>query len=351
MKTALYEIHKELGAKFVDFSGWDMPVQFNSVISEHLAVRNGTGIFDASHMGEMLVSGSGAFAFINQVITNNLNRIAPGKGIYSPVLYENGTCVDDIIVYYLAENKFFVVVNASNTEKDYAWFLKQRDIYKADVEIKNLSDKYDLLAVQGKTAAVCLQAVLPGVFTDLPVFSMREASYHEHKLYIARTGYTGEDGAEIFLPPQASPAFYRDLLKNAVPCGLGARDSLRLEKGYSLYGHEISDQINPLESGLAWTVDLDKQFTGKDALLAMKKAGIKRRLSGFIMEDPGVARNGNEISDGKKNIGYVTSGTFSPVLKKNIGLCFIPADYKESHIYISLRGTLKKAYLHKRKFV
>lgn len=360
-KTPLYKVHVEKGAKMVDFAGWSMPLLYDSIISEHQAVRQGCGIFDVSHMGEFLFRGPDAIAAVDYLISNNLKKVGLNKGVYSPLLYKNGTFVDDVIAYAESEEVVWMVVNASNIEKDEKWIRSCLEEVKGkfDVTMEDFSEKTSLLAIQGKQS----EAVIEKLFPDLKnkeLFSFVPASFldkdqQERHAAVARTGYTGENGIEVMLANEdAVPLFLRALELGAKPCGLGARDTLRLEKGYSLYGNEIDQTVNPLESGLAWTVDFEKDFVGKEALLQIKqklKSEHGRRLKGFTLLDRSVARHGClAYSLDEKEIGIVTSGAFSPTLKKSIGLVFVPGDYKEKEILIDIREKKFKATLGKRVF-
>lgn len=360
-KTPLYAVHVEKGAKMVDFAGWSMPVLYDSIISEHNAVRQGCGIFDVSHMGEFLFRGPNALDAVDYLISNNLKKVGLNKGVYSPLLYKNGTFVDDVIAYALADDVVWMVVNASNIEKDEKWIRSCLDEVKDkfSVTMEDYSAKMSLLAIQGKNSENIIGKLFPDLKNKEP-FSFSQTSFLDkdgksRNASVARTGYTGEAGVEVMLANEdAIPLFLRALDLGAKPCGLGSRDTLRLEKGYSLYGNEIDQTVNPLESGLAWTVDFEKDFVGKEALLQIKqklKTEPGRRLKGFTLLERSVARHGClAYSLDEKEIGIVTSGAFSPTLKKSIGLVFVPGDYKDKEILIDIRGKKFKATLGKRVF-
>lgn len=349
LHTKLFSVHEAENAKFIEFCGWQMPVQFQSVIKEHLSVREDCGVFDASHMGKFFLTGADAFPFINYITTNDLFKISEGGALYTLMLNQNGGCVDDLLVYQLTKNKFLFVVNASNLKKDFDWIKAHLESSKYDLEIKDKSTEYSILAIQGPKSASYLSAILNEKI-NIPSFGVDYKNYHDHTIIIARTGYTGEDGFEILIPNEIINNFYKNCLdQNITPCGLGARDSLRLEKGFSLYGHELTEDTNPIEAGLSWAISNQKDFIGKKALETFK---AKRKIRGFILEESGLAREGCEVYDQNQNkIGYVTSSTYSPCLKKCIGLCFIPIDYLQNEVYIKIRNAYKKANLHKRKFL
>lgn len=349
----LHDLHLENGAKIVDFFGWEMPIQYSSIVKEHNAVRENVGIFDVSHMGEFLFKGKGAFDFVNSLISNNLNKIEIGKAMYSGMLYDNATFVDDVIVYLLEEEKVLMVVNASNIDKDFQWVTEKLHFsnYKDEVSLENVSDQYCLLAIQGKKSDTVIPEIFPNLQKEIP-FQFEVYPYENEHIIIANTGYTGEKGIEIFAAPEvAKKIFSKAISLGVTPCGLGARDSLRLEKGYSLYGHEISDKINPFESGLMWTVDMGKDFIGKDSLQKIIDAGAKKKLKGLLLEK-GIARDGDSVFDQNgKEIGKVTSGTFSPSLKKGIALAFIHKDNQDKEIFVKIRDKQYPAKIVKRIFV
>lgn len=353
-KTACYDVHLDLGAKMVDFAGWSMPVQYGSMIKEHESVREACGLFDCSHMGQVFVEGSDAEAFIQKLISNNLQRIRHGKAIYSGMLTEAGTFVDDLIVYWRGENRFMIIVNASNIEKDVAWMKQVAETEGQNVEVDDRSEGHGLLAIQGPQAPQVVEKLFPGVYGELESFSFVETQHAGAPGFICRTGYTGEAGVEVIFPNEVMPQLMRAFIEaGALPCGLGARDSLRLEKGYSLYGHEITDETHALEAGLAWTVDLAKtDFIGKAALEKVKAEGQAHRLIGFVMEERAIARHGDDVCDAQgQAIGKVTSGVFSPALKKGIGLAYVPSDLEGDEVFMKVRKKVMKAKRHKRAFV
>ncbi len=354
LKTPLHNIHSSLGAKTISFFGWDMPLYYDSIIKEHKAVREEVGVFDVSHMGNFVMTGKDAYKAINHLISNDLKKISVGSGIYSPLLYENGTFVDDIIVYYESDDKFYLIVNASNVEKDFSWMAKNVE-GKFDVTLSNVSNDFCLLAIQGKKSMDYIKTLLPSYRLDKP-FAFQSAEFKGSNLVVANTGYTGEVGVEVLVPNEVAEDFFNEILKLKIkPCGLGSRDTLRIEKGFSLYGNEINDQFNALEAGLGWAVAFTKDFIGKQKLVDYKsdKVNPKKKMAGFMMDEKAFARNGQTIcSESNEPIGVVTSGCFSPSLKKSIGLGYVPKEYKiGDEIKIKIRDKFFTAKLHKRSFI
>jgi len=353
-KTFLYDEHLAQGGKMVDFSGWLLPVQYGGILKEHECVRTACGVFDTSHMGELRVTGIGAKAFVNRVISNNLEKIQAGQALYSPLLTEQGTFVDDLIVYEISDSEVFIVVNASNIDKDFSWILSKQKAFSFSGTVANESEAYSMLAVQGPKAPEVLDKIFPGEYAKLKAFSFSQLTYQGSGLFFSRTGYTGEEGVELIVKNEAAVALFQALLKaGAAPCGLGARDSLRLEKGYSLYGHEIDETTNAFEAGLGWTVDMGKKdFVGKAALEKIKAGKLSRKLVGLTMIDKGIPRNLYDIvKESGEKIGYVTSGTHAPSLGENIALAYIPADYAGEKILVDIRGKKLWAKIGKRKFI
>ncbi len=353
-KTALFETHLKLNGTMIDFAGWSLPIQYTSIIKEHLSVRQGVGVFDCSHMGNIFIDGKGTITFLNYLIANNMSKITLQKTIYTLLLYENATIIDDVMIYLKNEEEAILIVNACNIEKDFNWIKEKANSFSKTLNVVNHSNEYSLIALQGKESKKVSDRILKGVFDALKPFSFIEASYQNKSCLISKTGYTGEDGIECMIPNKMATSLFKSFIENgAIPCGLGARDCLRLEKGFSLYGHEINEDINPIEAGLEWTVDLRKEdFIGKKALIDIKKKGIRKSLNGFIIEERGIARHQSKIYDKKKNIiGSVTSGVYSPILKKSIGLAFISKTYCDPIFWIESKKKLLKATKHKRKFV
>jgi aminomethyltransferase len=328
-QTPLNSVHRQLKAKMVDFGGWDMPVQYSGILEEHKAVRTAAGIFDVSHMGEIEIRGPEALDLVDYVASNSTAKLNTGQVQYSGLLYEHGGFVDDILVHKVDEDHYFLCVNASNQEKDYDHITLMNRM-KATVEFA--SDRYAQIAIQGPKAIDLLQKLTATPLQPIRYYHFVDGEVNDVWARIARTGYTGEDGFEIYLAPERAEVVWDRLLDagqpfGARPCGLGARNTLRLEAKMALYGHEIGPSITPLEADLAWMVKFDKpDFIGKAALARQREAGVKRKLAGFEMSGRGIARDGYEIYSGGKPAGWVTSGGPSPTLGKNIGLCMLPAE-------------------------
>ena len=356
-KTPVYEEHKKLGGQLVDFAGFELPIQYKGIIPEHQAVRNTAGLFDVSHMGELEFTGEGALDALQWLTTNDVSKLVDGKAQYSILCNEEGTIVDDIIVYRFSKTRYIMVVNASNREKDFNWC---KNHLKPDTILKDRSDEYALFALQGPKAQTILQQLTKTDLTQLKRFSFIISNIDDiENVIIARTGYTGEDGFEIFSASDDSAKIWQAIMKagekhGIEPIGLGARDTLRLEMKYSLYGNDISDETNPLEAGLAWVVKLNKgEFIGRDKLLTIQKDGIQRSSVGFEMVDKGIPRHGYPICLNGKKVGEVTSGTHSPTLGKSIGIGYVPFELNkvDTAIEIDIRGKLKKARIVKTPFV
>ena len=325
-QTPLNAIEKELGGKMVDFGGWELPVQFSGILEEHEAVRTKVGIFDVSHMGEVTVKGPQALELLQRTTCNDVSKLLDGRAHYNGLLYPNGGFVDDILIYRMAADDYFVVVNASNTEKDFEWL--QGAAKDFDVEVQNVSADYAQLAVQGPEAERVLQAMTDVNLADIKYYRFAQGTVDGARAIVSRTGDTGEDGFEVYVAPDDGPRIMRKLVEAGVkPCGLGARDTLRLEAKMALYGNDIDQTTTPIEADLGWIVRLEKgDFAGRDVLQREKEEGPRRKLVGFEMIDRGIARHGYPVVDGKDEIGVVTSGTHSPTLKKAIGLAYLPLD-------------------------
>jgi aminomethyltransferase len=342
-KTALYDIHVKQGARMVSFAGWQMPVQYKSIIKEPEAVRSYAGIFDISHMGEFLLRGKDVIDFLQFIMINDLNLLKPSKGQYSCMCYENGTVVDDLMYYEETPERFRMIVNAGNIEKDLHWL--NEHIGEFDVEITNLSTSRSRLAFQGPKADEYLQPLVDVDLSQINRFFFAHCMLKDKPIFIARTGYTGERGFEISFENEFAESIWNELLNTgANPAGLGARDSLRLEACYSLYGHEISDTITPIEAGLSWLVKPKEgiDYIGKAVLIKQKSEGTNRVIVGLNLIDKGVIRENYKIFKNGKDIGYVTSGGYSPTLKKTIGLGLINKQYQEigTDIEIEIRNKL-----------
>lgn len=343
-RTPLYEQHVALGARLVEFGGWEMPVQYSGIIDEHRAVRTHAGLFDVSHMGEFKVEGSDALAFLQHLVPNDVSRLVINQALYTQLCLPDGGTIDDLIIYKLEDNHYMLVVNAGNIDKDFAWVEKQaRDFH---VQVTNQSDTTALLALQGPEAQSILQALTEVDLSTIRYYHFEPGLVNGINCIISRTGYTGEDGFELYCASVDVPKLWNDLLaagkdQGLLPAGLGARDTLRLEASYCLYGHELDEQTNPLEASLGWTVKLNKgEFIGHDALLKVKEQGLKRKLIGIEMVERGVCRGGYPIYEEDQQIGVLTSGAPSPTLNKNIGMGYVEASYAVvgKPVYIDIRG-------------
>ncbi len=359
-KTPLFEVYPNYNGKIIDFGGWALPVQFSGILEEHEAVRTRAGLFDVSHMGELAVTGADALANIQKWITNDASKLADGQAVYSPICYEHGGCVDDLIVYKKGDDNYLIVVNAANTEKDYEW-LKQNSF--GDVRIENISAAVAQLALQGPLAEQVLQKMTSTDLSQIKFFwfldSVEIASV---KCLVSRTGYTGEDGFELYCDASDVAKLWDSILATGkedgvLPIGLGARDTLRFEARLPLYGQELSETITPLEAGLGFFVKLDKgDFIGREALAKQKEAGLSRKLVGFEMLERGIPRTHYEVQVNGETIGEVTTGTMGPTVKKNIGLALIDAKFatigQEIDVIIRnkpVKGVLIKTPFYKRQ--
>ena len=356
-KTALYEEHLSLNGRMVDFGGWQLPVQYTGIIEEHLAVRRKAGIFDVSHMGEFWILGKDAEAFIQYLVTNDISHLKDNQIAYSPMCYEDGNTVDDLLIHRYDKEKYLLVVNASNCEKDWQWINEHK---RGDVQLENASDETAEIALQGPEAQNILAQL-----TDINLDNL--AFYHFYpsvnlagfEVLLSRSGYTGEDGFEIYVKNEYAEALYQKIMEKGktfglLPCGLGARDTLRFEAALPLYGHELSADINPLEAGLGSFVKVDKpDYIGKNALSSLRAQGVKRKLVGLELIDKGVARENYPVYQGEKEIGFVTSGSYAPSLGKNYALALIEASEAEpsNEVMIAVRQRLLKARVVKRPFV
>jgi aminomethyltransferase len=317
-----------MGARMVDFCGWEMPVRYSSILEEHHAVRRRVGLFDVSHMGEIEVRGAEAAKLVNYVAANDIARLQPGQAHYSALLYEHGGFVDDILVHKISDEHYFLCVNSSNQDKDYEQ-IAARNVFQATVE--NASESYAQLAIQGPLALSTLQTLTATDLSAIRYYHFIDSEVCGVAARIARTGYTGEDGFEIYISPSEAARIWDDVLVAGAefgirPCGLGARNTLRLEAGMALYGHEIDATTTPWEAGLGWIVKLEKGcFVGREALVKEQQRGVSRKLVGFEMQAPGIGRDGYEVFIDGAGAGWVTSGGPSPTLNKNIGLCYLPA--------------------------
>jgi len=351
-KTALNAVHRQMGAKMVDFNGWDMPVEYSAsigggIINEHLAVRTGVGIFDVSHMGDIRLAGPQALAAVQHISMNDASRLEVGQAQYSALLYPQGTFVDDVIVHRLDENEYLLVINAGTREKDFNWV--RDNTRQFDCAAENLSDDFTQIAIQGPKGVAVLQKLTDADLNAVKVYWVTRGSVCGlGNILIARTGYTAEDGFEIYVSAEeaTSARVWNEILAagkefGIVPCGLGARNTLRLEGKLPLYGHEISDTVNVWEAGLARFCKMEKaEFVGRDALQKAKAEGVARTLVGLEMVDRGIARDGYKVVDGGREIGYVTSGSPAPFLKKNIALAYLPPEFATigTAVQVEIRG-------------
>ena len=353
-KTPLYDVHVNMGGRMVSFAGWLMPVQYSGIIEEHNCVRKSAGIFDLSHMGEIFVSGVKSVEYLQKLITNDIEKLADGRALYTVMCLESGGIVDDLLVYRIKKDEYMLVVNALNTAKVFAWMRKN---LVSGVEIANKSEGTALIAIQGplsKTIVLSLDFKNP---VSIKYFEFMSNNINGIDCILARTGYTGEDGFEIFFPSDYAAVLWDSIFAEAkdtglMPVGLGARDTLRMEMGYSLYGNDITEETTPLEAGLSWVIDFNKEFIGKEALLKQKEHGLKRKLIGFMMLDRGIPRSHYEIFSSGEKVGEVTSGTMSSTLKKAIGMGYVPVELAKpgTRIDISIRKAMVEARVVKKPF-
>ena len=349
-KTSLYATHVALGARMVPYAGWEMPVEYSGIVSEHLAVRAAAGLFDVSHMGEIEIAGKDALAAVQQISSNDASRLQLNQAHYSALTTPDGTFVDDMLVYRFAPNHFLLVVNGSNADKDYAWIAAHvKDA--GDAAVVNSSDRYALIAIQGPKARRILQSLTGVDLSAIKYYWFAHGEFAGIRGTVSRTGYTGEDGFEVFVPPAMAPRLWSALLDagngdGLIPCGLGARDTLRLEAAMRLYGNDIDDETTVLEADLNWIIGWNKpSFIGHEALRRQKEQGVTRKLVGFVMVDRAIARHGHPVMRGDEQVGVVTSGTQTPFLKKAIGMAYVPARMTElgTELEIDIRGRRAKA--------
>lgn len=355
-KLVLDQVHQDLGGKMVDFAGYNMPVQYEGLKVEHLHVREKVGVFDVSHMGEFFVSGHGALDFLQKTTSNDVSKLVAGKIQYSCMPNNDGGIVDDLLVYCIGEEEYLLVVNASNIEKDYNWLDQHRP---ETVTLDNQSDAWSLFAVQGPLATDALQSLTDTDLANMTYYTFEKGKMAGYETIISATGYTGAGGFELYVKNENALALWEAIFKAGAdqdikPIGLGARDTLRMEKGFCLYGNDIDDKTSPLEAGLGWITKFTKNFINSDALQSQKDLGINRRLTGFIMEDRGIPRKDYRILNAEGDeIGIVTSGTQSPSLNKAIGLGYLNKPYNaaDTEIYIEVRNKRLKATVTKPPFV
>lgn len=350
LRTPLHDRHVAAGGRLVEFAGWQMPVQYRGVIEEHRAVRSAAGLFDVSHMGEIRVAGPGAEAFVQRLTPNDVSKLTPGRVHYSALLAEDGTYHDDILVYRLAADEILLVVNAANAAKDFAWVASQPH---DGLAVEDVSAQWALLALQGPKALEILAPLTDAALDAIRYYQFARGEVAGVPAIVSRTGYTGEDGFELYVPPDAAGDLWDALLATGeplglMPAGLGARDTLRLEAGMALYGHEIDRTTTPWDAGLDWTIKLDKgDFIGRDALVAARERGPARRLIGFDVEGRGIARDGYEVRVAGAVAGKVTSGTFSPTFERALGMAYVVAEHAQPgrEIEIDVRGRAVAARL------
>ena len=351
-RTCLYDKHVALGALISPFGGFDMPIQYTNIVDEHNAVRQACGIFDVSHMGEVLVTGEESEAFVNYIFPNDITDAPDGKIFYGMMCHETGGVVDDLRVYRMGENRYFLVINASNIDKDVAWITEQAKNF--DVVVENQSEKYGEVAVQGPKTEEIVERVLGIHCSGLLFYTCKEVEYNGETIIISRTGYTGEDGFELY----GSHAFTNEMWDKLVgsgevkPCGLGCRDTLRFEVGLPLYGDELTDEITPLEAGLGMFAKLDKEFIGRDALAAQKAEGLKRKIVGIELKDKAIPRHGYEVEADGKVIGTVTTGYNSISTGKSVCMAMVDIEYSklDTEVAVRIRKKVFPGVVTKKRF-
>lgn len=358
-KTVFYDKHKELGAKMVEFGGWEMPVQYSGIIEEHKSVRQSAGVFDVSHMGQVFISGADSLRFLQKIVPQDISKLKDGKAEYCQLTTQSGGLVDDLIVYKLKENDYLIIVNAANIQKDYNWFLSNKDGF--DVEISNNSNEFSMIALQGPNSSKILEKLGVSASEQPKFFTIKNTLIKDIPIYLARTGYTGEDGFELIVKNSDALKLWDLLFEygneyDVKPIGLGARDTLRLEAALMLYGNDLNETTTPVEAGLKWSLSADKveDYNGKDVILNQIKNGTDKKLIGFEMTERAIPRHEYEIYfDGHKT-GFVTSGGYSPTLDKNIGIGYVNTDdaiVLDSTVQIMVRNKLYNAKVVKRPFV
>lgn len=355
-RTPLHAFNATRGGRMVDFAGWDMPVQFQSIVEEHRATRRAAGLFDVSHMGEASVAGPDATAFLDRVLTNDISKMESGRALYSLMCYENGGVVDDLLVYKKAENEYLLCLNASNTAKDMAWL--ESKLSDFDVKLVDVSDDFALLALQGPKALEILGGLTEVNLDSLRYYWFAEGEVAGKACIVSRTGYTGERGVELFVAPEDATALAEAILgageaQGLVLAGLGSRDSLRLEAGYSLYGHEIEEDISPVQANLMWTVKFKKaaDFIGKAALLEEQTEGPNRKIVFFKTGSRRIVRSGTQVLANGEAVGKVVSGTFSPVLNEAIGSALVETARSEAELSVDMRGKSMRLFQTKPPFI
>ena len=359
MKTALYDEHKKLGAKMIDFHGWEMPLEYNSIINEHMSVRTSVGVFDISHMGDIVISGNDADNYVDYIFPSKVSLLKENECMYTSFLNESGNMIDDTIIYRISSNKFFLIPNASNIDKIYNWMVENRKNY--DVNIKNYSDKISHIAVQGPESVKVIND-LGMEFPETFKFLYNQADvYNEitgaNNIIISGTGYTGEKGVELVIPNKIAVKMWKSVLDNVEkiggkPCGLGSRDTLRMEKGMLLSGQDFNENKNPYEASISFIINYDHEFIGKEKLIE-QKTEYRDIFRGFKLENKNIPRHGFDININEEKIGIITSGTVSPILNTGIGLGYIDKKYSKTgnNVYIQIRGKPVKAEVSKPKII
>jgi aminomethyltransferase len=356
-ETPLAEEHKKLNASMTEFSGWLMPIQYTTVIEEHNCTRNNAGLFDVSHMGEIIIEGREATELLQKTVSRNIEKEKEGEMVLAVICNEKGGILDDLTVYKFNKKKYMLVVNASNEEKDFNWFNKIREENGFKAEIKNVSSKTAKIDLQGPNSQEILQKIIDFDLNEIKYYEFKEGKINGINSIISRSGYTGEDGFELYFPWDSAVEIWTELIKHGEshgikPAGLAARDTLRLECGMNLYGNEMDESKTPLQARYSWVLDLEKDFIGKKAILEQKEKGVKEKLAGFELIDKGIARHGHKIFKEEKEIGIVTSGTLSPTLKKALGLSYIKTEFTQigTEIEIEIREKKRKAKIVKLPF-
>lgn len=355
-RTPIYETHKALGARMVDFGGWEMPVQYSGILEEHRAVRTASGLFDVSHMGEFEFRGPGAHDLLQYLTANDVSNLEVGRAQYSMLLNERGGTIDDIIVYRLGDTEYLMVVNAGNIDKDWRHVRTVAEQFSG-VTVTNRSDDYALFALQGPNAAKILGLLTDDPVTELPYYGVMPASVGGLDTIVARTGYTGEDGFEIFVDADMAVALWETLLAEGemhdlLPAGLGARDTLRLEASMPLYGHELDEDTSPIEAGLGYFVAREGSYIGSEAIRRQRADGVKKKLAMLEMVDRGIPRQGYEVQVDGRIVGHVTSGSYAPFLEKNIAMAYVTPDVAQvgREVAVVIRGRPSQARIVKRPF-
>lgn len=346
-KSPLDRVHREAGGRMVEFAGWSLPVQYSGALEEHLAVRRSAGVFDVSHMGQIELRGPDATAMCQRVTCNDVTRLSDGQAQYSAFLTPRGTFIDDIVVYRFHSERIFICVNAATTGKDYAWLLENRS---GNVEVVNRSEEYAQIAVQGPRSIEVLQQLTDTDLESIRFYWFREGEIAGVPAILSRTGYTGESGFELYVDPERAPRVWGEVMaagsKAGIrPAGLAARNTLRLEMKYPLYGNDIDEDHTPLEAGLGWIVKLGTGFVGEDVLIEQKQDGVSRRLAGFELVEPGIVRDGCEVLIDGRSVGRATSGGYAPSLSKSIGLAYLPVENGSpgQPLEVEIRGKMKRA--------